>query len=151
MGRSIDSELVLLLWYPFNPPEVDHPLGGPYGSQFDLFLSYILPKRTFFYFKLRATSAHFWHLKFFIPRRVDLTQWSPYGIPFESLSLVYPPRWSFLGFNLPAVSAHFWPAKFFIPRKVDVTQWPLYGVPFESLSLLYWRVRNLTLSDVFWP
>ena len=132
------------------------------GTNLILLLFYIFPRGFFFDFNLRATSAHFWHLKFFIPRRVDLTQWSPYGVPFESLSLVYPPRWTFLAFNLLNVSAHFWPAKFFIPQRVDLTQWSPYVDPFESLSLLYWRVKtypkwrfltlNLhTVSAHFWP
>ena len=84
------------------------------GSPLSLFLFYILPKWTFLGLSLRAVSAHFWPLRFFIPRRVYLTQWYPYGVPFESLSLLYPPRWTFLGFNLQTVSAHFWPPRFFI-------------------------------------
>ena len=83
----------------FYPPE-----GGPsyrwspMGSQFDLFLSYIYPKRSFFNLNLQTVSGHFWPQNFFIPRR--WSYWNaPYGVPFESLSLLYLP-----------LSELFWPS-----------------------------------------
>ena len=57
----------LLIFDPliFFPPEVDL-LGPLWGPPLKFFLSYISPRRRFLDFNLRAVSAHFWTLYFFI-------------------------------------------------------------------------------------
>ena len=121
------------------------------GSQFDLFLSYIFPYKTFFELKLRAVFCHFWPQDFFIPLRVNLL--SSFGVPIWPLSVLHHPLLFWVQFTASFCS--FFTPKIVYRLTMDLSKDLLWATNlilfrFYIFPKTFFLVSNLQAPFYFW-